>query len=195
MDNVVLRWNSVALQGVRVTHPGPPIVARALAVSLHTCIFDAWAAYMSTRWAPGSVPFCGARSASEPRTTRREPSATPPSGCYKDLFPTEAASVDALMTTLGFDPSASSNDPASPVGVGQLAAKGVLDFRHGDGSNQLGDLHPGAYSDYTNYVAVNTPDEIHDPNRWQPLRVPDGHGGSVVQSFIAPHWGLVTPLR
>lgn len=43
-DNVVLRWNDAALAAIRVTHPGPTIVARALAI-LHTCIFDAWAAY------------------------------------------------------------------------------------------------------------------------------------------------------
>jgi len=49
----------------------------------------------------------------------------------------------------------------------------VLDFRHQDGSNQLGDM-PGSsgapYSDYTNYQPVNSPDEVRDPNRWQPLR-------------------------
>src|SRR5260221_7908734 len=43
-DNVVVRWNAAALQGVRDSRIGPPMVARALAV-VHTCIFDAWAAY------------------------------------------------------------------------------------------------------------------------------------------------------
>lgn len=41
---VVLIWDSAALQGVRDSHIGPPMVARALAI-VHTCIFDAWAAY------------------------------------------------------------------------------------------------------------------------------------------------------
>lgn len=39
-DNVVLRWNDAALQAVRESRMGPPMVARALAV-IHTCIFDA----------------------------------------------------------------------------------------------------------------------------------------------------------
>src|SRR5712664_4067571 len=43
-DNVVVRWDAAALQGVRDSRIGPPMVARALAIA-HTCIFDAWAAY------------------------------------------------------------------------------------------------------------------------------------------------------
>src|SRR3982751_6615859 len=42
--NVVIQWNQAALQGVRNSKLGPPIVARALAI-VHTCIYDAWAAY------------------------------------------------------------------------------------------------------------------------------------------------------
>ncbi|NOT62080.1 MAG: phosphoesterase, partial [Acidobacteria bacterium] len=43
-ENVALRWNQVALQAVRNTRLGPPMVARALAVT-HTAMFDAWAPY------------------------------------------------------------------------------------------------------------------------------------------------------
>src|SRR5258708_18453825 len=43
-DTIVVRWNAAALQGVRDSRIGPPMVARALAI-VHTCIFDAWAAY------------------------------------------------------------------------------------------------------------------------------------------------------
>jgi len=67
----------------------------------------------------------------------------------------------------------------------------VLELRHSDGSNQLGSP---PYSDTSGYQPVNTPDEIVDPNRWQPLRVSDGHGGTVVQRYITPHWGGVTPF-
>src|SRR5437764_14141962 len=42
--NTVIQWNEAALQGVRDTKPGPPMVARALAI-VHTCMYDAWAAY------------------------------------------------------------------------------------------------------------------------------------------------------
>jgi len=43
-DNVVVRWDAAAVQGVRDSRLGPPMVARALAI-VHTCMFDAWAAY------------------------------------------------------------------------------------------------------------------------------------------------------
>ncbi|MBE7385736.1 MAG: response regulator [Leptolyngbya sp. SIO1E4] len=61
-------------------------------------------------------------------------------------------------------------------------------------SNQLGALSAGAYADYTSYQPVNTPDQINDPNHWQPLRIVDGHTTSMKQLFIAPHWGLVMPF-
>src|SRR5215470_5400612 len=50
--NVVVRWNDAALQGVRDSKLGPPMVARALFI-VHNCIFDAWAAY--DRTAVGTV--------------------------------------------------------------------------------------------------------------------------------------------
>jgi hypothetical protein len=42
--NIVIQWDNAALQGVRDTKMGPPMVARALAI-VHTCMYDAWGAY------------------------------------------------------------------------------------------------------------------------------------------------------
>jgi len=42
-ENVVLQWNSTALEAVRSGALGPPLVARALAI-VHTATYDAWAA-------------------------------------------------------------------------------------------------------------------------------------------------------
>src|SRR4051812_42661144 len=42
--NVAIQWNQAALQGVRDSKLGPPMVSRALAI-VHTCMYDAWAAY------------------------------------------------------------------------------------------------------------------------------------------------------
>ena len=107
-----------------------------------------------------------------------------------DLFPAQQALADRALADLGYDQA----DDSIPALLGTSCALAVTDFRHGDGSNQLGDLHPGAYSDYTDYQPVNTPDLIVDPNHWQPLRFSDGHGGTVVPAFIGPHWGLVKPF-
>ncbi|MEV4089895.1 hypothetical protein AB0J43_57475, partial [Nonomuraea fuscirosea] len=42
--SVVVRWNQALLTAIRTGTLGPPMVARALAVT-HTCAYDAWAAY------------------------------------------------------------------------------------------------------------------------------------------------------
>ncbi len=38
---------------------------------------------------------------------------------------------------------------------------------------------------------MNTPTQIIDPTRWQPLSVPNGSGGFNTQNFLGPHWGKV----
>jgi hypothetical protein len=186
-DNVITKWNDAALDAIRQTHPGPPIVARALAVT-HTCMYDAWAAYDSR--AKGTRYGENLRRPKYEQTILNKQKAVSYAAyqCLSDLFPTEVSKFKSLMTSLSYDPNDTAVNINSPVGVGNVAAKAVLDFRHQDGSNQLGDLHPGFYSDYTGYAPVNTPTDIIDPNHWQPLEV-----NGKVQTFIAPHWGKVIP--
>lgn len=185
--NVVL-WNAAALEAIRSTHPGPPMVARALAI-VHTCIYDAWAAYDSE--AVGTLLGGDLRRPVDERTldNKNEAISYAARAALVDLYPTEKARFDDLLTSLGYDPDDTSTNKSTPSGIGNVAAQAVLDLRHDDGSNQL-----GAYSDTTGYVPVNDPDHINDASRWQPLRVKDGHGNFVVQKYIAPHWGLVTPF-
>src|SRR5215470_12523819 len=72
--NVVVRWNNAALQGVRDSKLGPPMVARALFI-IHNCIYDAWAAYDSK--AAGTVYGTSLRRPESERTVanKNEPSA------------------------------------------------------------------------------------------------------------------------
>src|SRR4051812_22367781 len=194
-ESAVLQWNDAALEAVRTTHPGPPQCARALAV-VTTSMYDAWAAYDPI--AVGTRLGGSLRRPEAERTAANKAEAIS-YAAYRalvDLFP-QPDQVDrfqVLMRTLGYDPGDTSTDPARPSGVGNLAAQAVLEFRHHDGSNQMGDLHASAYSDYSGYTPVNTPDLILDPDRWQPLRVSDGHGGFVSQQYIAPFWGQVAPF-
>ncbi len=44
MQNVLIQWNDVLLEAVRQVKPGPPMVARSIAI-MYTSIYDAWAAY------------------------------------------------------------------------------------------------------------------------------------------------------
>jgi len=155
----------------------------------HTAIYDAWAAYDAK--AVGTRLGGALRRPATERTDANKRAAVS-YAAYRtlvDLFPTQSSAFDQVMAQLGFDPSDRSTDRTTPAGIGNVAAQAVLDFRHHDGSNQLGDLHTGAYSDYTGYAPVNTVDDIIDPNRWQPLDV-----GGTVQRFVNPQWGSVAPF-
>jgi hypothetical protein len=202
--SIVIEWNEAFLQGVRESKLGPPMVARALAIG-HTCIYDAWAAY--DRVAVGTRLGGTLRQPAVKRTLANKKQAIS-FAAYRaavDLFPVSTSSVfDPLMRRLGYDPGNLSSDRRAPAGIGNLAAKAVLDFRHRDGANQLGDESGGPpgvpYSDYTGWKPVNDPMDVrlpfdpglvHDPNAWQQLRYLDGTGAVVTPGFVGAHWQRV----
>ena len=177
--NAVLQWNNAALQAIRDVSPGPTIGSRALAI-MHTCMFDAWATYD-----PKAVPTRpnGIRRQKAPKDVTMAVSYAA-YNALMDLFPTDAAVFTSLMQSQGFDPTNTSTDTTTQVGVGNVAAQAVISFRHGDGSNQL-----NGYADTTGYVPVNTYNLLTDPTKWQPLMV-----NGKVQKYTTPHWGTVTPF-
>jgi hypothetical protein len=187
-DDAALRWSEQTLAAIRALRTGPTVNARALAI-VHTAMYDAWAAYDAV--AVGTRLGGTLRRPPAERTLAYRSLAVS-TAAYRALlgvFPARAADFRGLMTAMGYDPDDTSTDPASPAGVGNRAAAEVLAFRAGDGSNQA-----GGYADTSGYVPVNGPDQVVDPMRWQPLRVPDGAGGASVQKFATPHWGQVTPF-
>jgi hypothetical protein len=198
---VVVTWNEAALEEVRRGKMGPPVVARALAVA-HTCIYDAWVPYDAR--AIASTVAIPRRPAAE-RTEAHKAAAVSFAAyrCLVNLFPAGAARLEAVMRSLGHDPLNTSTDPGTPQGIGNAAAAAVIADRRDDGSNQYGDLHPGAYSDDTQYSPSNLPMPFCLPAtpgacplnvanvfRWQPLINDVG----VTQVFVAPHWGRVRPF-
>jgi len=105
------------------------------------------------------------------------------------------------------------------TGIGNVACAAVLEFRHHDKANQLGDmqlaaeenatstgvkLDPlGAYSDWSGYRTTNPPGTVPlrfpfakplNPDHWQPLTYTDSTGSFVVQMFSGAHWCFVTPF-
>lgn len=192
-DQLVVRWNEATLQAIRILQPPMPVAARALAI-VHTCMFDAWAAYDPV--ALGTRFGASLRRSSDEWTQANKCQAIS-YAAYRalvDLFPSEQNHFYQIMTSLRYNPSNASKDLSTPVGIGNLAAQAVLDFRHNDGANQLGNLSPNAYSDYTHYQPVNTKEIIKDPNRWQPLRVANNRPGLKDQLFDCAQWGNVTPF-
>jgi hypothetical protein len=188
-DNVVLQWNAAAIQAIRDTAPAPPVVARALAIT-HTAMFDAWAAYDGKAVATRLSGSLRRPDAERTLDNKREAVSYAAYRALADLFPAQLAAFDALLRALGYDPANASTDVTIPAGIGNTVAAALLDYRHRDGSNQLGDLAPGPYADWTGYAPVNSPDVLVDPIRRQPLRLPNG----TVQRFVVPHWGWVRPF-
>lgn len=198
-----LRWNSASLQGIRDAKLGAPVVARALAI-VHTCMYDAWAAY--DEHAIGTQLSGALRRPASERTLANKEQAIS-YAAYRalvDVLPVDTNAVYIpLMKQLGYDPSDNSTDIETPTGIGNVACAAVLEYRHHDKSNQLGDLAQGPYSDWTGYAPVNTPSpvparaaasNVSDPNHWQPLTYVNSFGDLMTQRFVGAQWSQVTPF-
>jgi hypothetical protein len=97
---------------------GPPMVARAMAV-LHTCIFDAWAAY--DRNAVGTQLAGSLRRPAAERTSANKQKAISFAAdrALADLFPgpDQVAAFQAEMVALGYDPGDNTTDTRTPQGT------------------------------------------------------------------------------
>ena len=158
---------------------GPTVTARALGV-LHTATYDAWAAYdpvaKGTRLGePAAAPAGRAHPGQQEQgdQLRGLPGADRP-------VPRHAAREHRLGRPPRPDDRAWATTPTTPpptgtkpAGVGNLAAQAVLDYRHDDGSNQLGDDPAAPPSDATRHhrhQPVNPWNQCHTTRwRWQPL--------------------------
>ena len=184
VDSSVVTWDNVAMDEARSNNARGLLMVHELAI-MHTAMFDAWARYDAV-----ALPTLGhpPRRPEAARTVanKREAISYAAFRVLNDLFPADTLKLEREMTNLGYDSNKEPSDQTTPSGIGLLAADTVLEYRHHDGANQLGDLHPGAYSDYTEFATANTPDLIRDPDHWQPLSG-EGDGKSYAQAFYMPH--------
>lgn len=212
--NVVVRWNSAAMQSVRDAKLGGPMAARALAI-MHTCMYDAWTAYDER--AVGTQLRDALRRPANERTLANKERAISYATYWAlvDILPIDTESVyKPLMRKLGYDPDDHSTDIETPTGIGNVACAAVLEFRHHDKSNQLGDMLRvedagngnvplGVYGDWSGYRPVNQPGTVPahfplikplNPDHWQPLTYTDSTGSLVLQMFSGAQWCFVTPF-
>jgi hypothetical protein len=204
-DNAILKWDEQLLNTIRRNPKatGPTVTARAIGI-LHTATYDAWAAYDPV--AVGTRLLGSLRRPEGERTLDNKSKAIS-YAAYRvltDLFkdPTSTSSYNAQMSELGYDPADTSTDTTTPQGIGNVTAQAVIDFRHHDGANQLGDDPSGTpgvpYSDTTSYQPVNSWQTVSDPWRWQPLCVPLVPYGTpctnAVQKPLTPQWGTIIPF-
>jgi len=176
---------------------------------------DAWAAY-DDRAIDTQLSGALRRPPSERTITNKEKAIS--FAAYRalsDVLPAETESVyKPLMKELGYDPNNNSTDVETPEGIGNVACAAVLEFRHHDKSNQLGDMQRSdkqdsslvagtlaPYGDWTGYTALNAPGTLParatftkplNPDHWQPLTYTDSSGNLVVQMFRGAQWPFVT---
>jgi hypothetical protein len=174
----------------------PTIISRNMVVVV-TAMYDAWAAYDER--AVGTRLGSSLRRPAAERTDANKAKAIAYATYRALLFvhPEDADWIRSEMKRMGHDPDDGSKDPATPQGVGNLAAQAVVDYRRHDGANQFGDEVGSSgqpHSDYTYYSPVNPGAEIEDPDRWQPIPFSDGKGGTFSPGFLTPHWYRVKTL-
>jgi hypothetical protein len=192
--NDVVGWNKAAVDAVVATKTNDLATSRALAV-VHRAMFDAWSAYDAK--AVGVRLDTRALRRPEAERTGANKTIAVSYAAYRalvDLFPSETARFDAVLKRLKLYPLNESRDPATAAGIGNLAAAAELNHAHQDGANQLGNLSPGAYSDYTGYTPPNPADRMIEVRRHQPIMVPDGKGGMKPGLFGGAHWPLIKPF-
>ena len=114
---------------------------------------------------------------------------------YKDVW-------DGQLTSVGLNPTDTSTDPTTAVGIGNAAGMAIVAVRERDGMNQLGDerikghnpvYQAVPYFDYTLYEPVNTAYSVKDPSRWQPAVSTTGYGIFKVQQYVTPQYAKVLP--
>lgn len=202
-ETIVVQWNKAALQAVRRSTLGPPMVGRALAI-FHTCIYEAWAAYDLRAKSTHSDVSLRQPKSEQTEKNKKIAIAYAAHLAGVDLFPREQRMFDDFMQrTLGEDWSGLRGPGKEAARVGISACQAVLDAHHNDGANQLGDRSADhtPYSDYTGYTPVNPrtkvpvdTSSVKDPNRFQPILYSEAIMAVHPELFLAAQWLNVTPF-
>ncbi len=176
--------------------PRPTVTSRYLGL-IWTAIFDAWSRY-DAKATPLYLKNTERRPAAE-RTLKNKEAAISYAAyrAMMEYFVSDSTLLSNTMRKLGYDPGNDSMDATTAAGIGNLAAKSVIQGRYEDGANQKGDM-PGSkgqpYDDYTYYNPLNSADSMKDLKRWQPKYFADGKGGKFVPACLTPQWGKLKPL-
>ncbi|MEX1239850.1 MAG: vanadium-dependent haloperoxidase [Cyclobacteriaceae bacterium] len=177
-------------------NPRPTVTSRILAL-VWTGVFDAWSRY-DEKAIPLYLKNVERRPPPERTLANKEIAISYAAyRTMKEYYFSDSVLLRKVMIEYGLDPGDHSLDPTTAVGIGNLAARNVIEGRLHDGANQKGDM-PGSngklYSDYTGYTPLNSADLLTDIRRWQPKYFSDGKGGKFAPGCLTPHWWKVTPL-
>jgi hypothetical protein len=199
-ENMAYKWGKVSLEctanDTEWFRPRPTVTSRFLGL-IWTAVFDAW-----TRYDAKAEPIYlkNAERRPESERTLKNKEAAISYAAYRTMmvyYFSDSVMLTKRMKEFGYDPADTSLDPSTAIGIGNLAARSVIEARRNDGSNQMGNTEGcdgKPYSDYTSYRPVNSADTLNDLIRWQPKFFADGKGGHFCPPCLTPQWGNVKPL-
>jgi hypothetical protein len=197
--NVAYRWGKISLEctanDTERFRPRPTVTSRILAL-IWISVFDAWSRF-DEKATPLYLTSVDRRPVKEHTWKSKEIAIS--YAAYRAMqkfYFSDSVLLRNRMIAFGLDPDDQSLDPATPVGIGNLAAKAVIEARQEDGSNQYGTMpnSNGRYSDYTGYAPINSADNLKELVRWQPKYFSDGKGGKFAPACLTPQWGKVKPI-
>lgn len=199
VENVAYQWGQMALiataNDTERFRPRPTITSRYLGL-IFVSVFDAWSRY-EDKAIPVYLKGVERRPKSE-RSSRNKEVAISYAAfrAMNEYYYSDRELFSEFMKDLGLDPTNDTLNPNTPEGIGNLAAKSVIESRKGDGANQYGEecSHEEPYFNYVGYEPVNSVDENVDPNRWQPKYFSDGKGGEYAPGCLTPFWDRVKPI-
>ncbi|MEZ4922510.1 MAG: vanadium-dependent haloperoxidase [Crocinitomicaceae bacterium] len=198
-DNLAYKWAKVALDATANDtewfRPRPTISSRFLSL-IFVSIFDAWSCY-DDKAIP--VYLNAERRPEEERTLENKEKAISYAAynSMMEYYYSDSVMLTNFMNELGFDPNDHSMDPATPQGIGNLAAVAAIESGKNDGSNQYATMVGSdgmPYYDYTQYSPVNPVERNNDINRWQPKYFVKETGEKYAPSCLTPHWYLVKTI-
>jgi len=199
-ENVAYKWGKMALiaqaNDTEKFKPRPTVTSRYLGL-IFVAVFDAWSKF-DDKATPVYLEGVDRRPAKERTLKNKEIAISYAAfGAMNEYYYSDKVLFANFMKELGLDPANTSLDPSTPEGIGNLAAKAVIEARKGDGANQYGEekgSNGEPYFNYVGYVPINSADENIDPNRWQPKYFSDGKGGQYAPGCLTPFWDKVKPI-
>ncbi|PTX58397.1 PAP2 superfamily protein [Kordia periserrulae] len=199
-ENVAYKWGAMALTATANDterfKPRPTITSRYLGL-IFVAVFDAWSRYDDNA-IPVYLKNVERRPQNEQSLKNKEIAISYAAfRAMNEYYYTDKTLFEDFMRQLGLDPSNESLDPTTPEGIGNLAAKAVIEARKGDGANQYGEEKNSNGTPYFNYVGyepINSADANVDANRWQPKYFSDGKGGKFAPGCLTPFWDNVQPI-
>ncbi len=196
-------WNEQLLWGIRLDSARPTVHARNL-FHFSVAMWDVWAAFdvnakgVITDEQFDTPDVAGARHQAISYAAHRlllwRFKKSP------NFIQTES-SANRLMVELGYDPNIEDGSEDTPAALGIRVANAIIQYGLTDGANESNDYANRYYQPINPSlapVASGNPKMV-DPNRWQPLDIPDFVGQSGERSenyppFVGPEWGNVKPF-